>query len=125
MRPVLVALVLCLAVSQGFGQAEESPSRLRGVIERFEQDSGALNRFYSATTSPNRAVRMKALNGEYLAELSRLNFDSLNHDEQVDYILFRNYLDHEQKELVRFDAQLAEHVERGVDDSAARDLHLE
>lgn len=51
---------------------------------------------------------MKALYAEYLGEIGRLNFESLSHDEQVDYILFRNYLDHEQKEGVRFDAQLAE-----------------
>jgi len=108
MKTVLVALILSLVVSLGFGQTEESPSRLRNVIERFEQDSGALNRFFSAATSANRSGRMKALYAEYLGEMGRLNFDSLSHDEQIDFILFRNYLDHEQKEAVRFDGQLAE-----------------
>jgi len=108
MKTVLVALILSLVVSLGFGQTEESPSRLRNVIERFEQDSGALNRFFSTATSANRSGRMKALYAEYLGEMGRLNFDSLSHDEQIDFILFRNYLDHEQKEAVRFDGQLAE-----------------
>ena len=106
----LLVVVSCAAILTAGQTLEfpESPSRLRNVIERFEQDSGALNRFYSAGTSANRAARMKALFAEYLGELGRQNFAALNHDEQVDYILFRNYLDHEQKEQLRFEAQLAE-----------------
>ncbi len=86
----------------------EPPSRLRGVIEKFDADYGILNRYYSATTSVNRSARLKELYSSRLRLLSSLDFDKLNHDEQVDYILFRNYLDHEIKEQSRFDAQLAE-----------------
>src|SRR5690348_3654924 len=92
--PVVVFCVACTLFAQSV--TDESPSRIRLVIERFEQDAGALNRLYSAGTSANRSARMKALFAEYLGELGRQNFDALNHDEQVDYILFRNYLDHEQ-----------------------------
>ncbi|MBK9153509.1 MAG: DUF885 family protein [Chloracidobacterium sp.] len=77
-------------------------------MERYEQDYGAYNRFYSALTSSNRAAKMRSLYADYLAELGRWNFDSLSHDEQVDHILFRNYLVHEQKELARSEIQLAE-----------------
>lgn len=86
----------------------EPPSRLRGVIEKYRDDFGVLNRFYSARESGNRAARMKALNSEWLALLNRQKFDGLNHDEQVDYLLFKNYLDHEQRESVRNEKQLAE-----------------
>ena len=86
----------------------EPPSRLRGVIEKFDEDYGILNRFYSSQTSPKRAERFRKLYSDELGVLSNLNFDSLNHDEQVDYILFKNYLEHETKESGRFDAQLAE-----------------
>jgi uncharacterized protein (DUF885 family) len=86
----------------------DPPSRLRGVIERFDADYGALNRFYSAQTSPNRLARFRELYNDYLGTLGRTDFDTLNHDEQVDYLLFKNYLDHEQKELTRFEAQLRE-----------------
>jgi uncharacterized protein (DUF885 family) len=86
----------------------EPPSRLRGVIENFDEDYGALNRFYSAQTSPNRLARFRKLYGDYLAVLGRTDFDTLSHDEQIDYLLFKNYLDHEQKELGRFEAQLKE-----------------
>ena len=115
-RTAVVFLCLCSIFSsflfaQGNTQLNaynEPPSRLRGVIEQFDVDYGALNRFYSAQTSPNRLARFRELYGEYLSVLSRADFDTLNHDEQIDYLLFKNYLDHEQKELDRFESQLQE-----------------
>ncbi len=86
----------------------EPPSRLRGVIEKFDDDIGILNRFYSAQTSPNRIARFKQLYDEKLQFIKGLNFDGLNHDEQIDYILLRNHLESEIKELSRTEAQLAE-----------------
>jgi hypothetical protein len=86
----------------------EPPSRLRGVIEKFSADYGSLNRFYTASTSANRAARLKQFYSDRLAFLNRQNFDSLNHDEQVDYLLFQNYLRHEVKELDYLGKQLDE-----------------
>jgi uncharacterized protein (DUF885 family) len=86
----------------------EPPSRMRGIIEKFNEDYGSLNRFYSAPTSPNRAARMRQLYTDELTLLGRLDFDRLNHDEQIDFILFKNHLEHEQKEIDRNEKQLAE-----------------
>src|SRR5689334_18283928 len=79
----------------------DSPTRLRGVIEKYTEDLGSISRFYTAFTSTNRYNRLKQLYTDNLTLLNRLNFDSLNHDEQVDYLLFKNYLDHEIKEADR------------------------
>ena len=86
----------------------ESPSRLRGVVEKFSEDYGILNRFYSAQTSPNRDTRLKQLNADWLAMLDKQTFSSLNHDEQIDFLLFKNYLEHEQRELERRAKQIDE-----------------
>ncbi len=86
----------------------DSPNRLRGVIEKYREDYGILNRFYSARTSSIRVDRLKQLNNEWLALLDRQNFDSLNQDEQIDYILFKNYLIHELKETDRSVKQFEE-----------------
>ena len=86
----------------------DPPSRMRGVIERFNADVGILDRFYSAGTSARRSERFRALYQEYLTTLAGFDFDRLNHDEQVDHVLFRNYLEHEIKEQLRADAQFAE-----------------
>lgn len=86
----------------------EPPSRLQGVIEKFTEDVGILNRFYSAQTSSNRSTRFRALYNEELKLIDSFSFDRLNHDEQIDYVLFKNYLGHELKEQERIDAQFAE-----------------
>ena len=86
----------------------EPVSRLRGVIEKYQADVGILDRFYSAPTSPNRKARFDKLHRDWLALLARQDFAKLNHDEQIDYIVFKNYLEHELKELDRNAAQLAE-----------------
>ena len=110
----VTSLALCLLLQSIIGQTSDlasyndPPSRLRGVIEKYQEDRGFLNRFYSATTSPNRSARFNQLYDQQLALLSKLDFDKLNHDEQVDYVLFKNYIEHEIKEQDRYDAQLAE-----------------
>ena len=109
---VLISLSAAVGFAQGpdnaLGNYNEPPSRLRGVIEKFAQDFGSLDRFYTAQTSPNRAARLGQLYDDELALLKRVDFDSLNHDEQVDYILFANYLNHENDELKRYEAQQQE-----------------
>ena len=108
-------LVVCLLSATMLAQRtdelsayNEPPSRLRGVIEKYGEDFGSINRFYTAHTSANRSMRIRQLYDEYLAALSRLNYASLNFDEQIDYVLFKNYLDHERKELARTERQIAE-----------------
>jgi uncharacterized protein (DUF885 family) len=95
-------------IADGLSVYNEPPSRLRGAIEIFSEDYGILNRFYSAQTSPNRAARLKQLNADWLTMLDQQNFDALNHDEQIDYLLFKNYLEHEQRELERRAKQMDE-----------------
>ncbi len=72
-----------------------SESRLRAAIERYVADRGSLMRFYTIESSPTRRAKMQALYNQWLAALSQMNFDALRHDEQVDYLLFKNHLDHE------------------------------
>ena len=98
---------LC-AQSADPGVYNDPPSRIRGVIERFNADVGILDRFYSAGTSARRSERFRALYQERLTTLAGFDFDGLNHDEQIDYVLFKNYLEHEIKEQLRADAQFAE-----------------
>ena len=88
----------------------ESPSRLRGVIEKFGEDYGSIDRFYTARTSQNRIARLRQLYTDYTKLLDGIAHASLNHDEQIDFTLFKNYLDHELKELARFEKQVAEMV---------------
>ena len=117
MKPSCFVLIVAILVSglpilaqrtDDLTAYNEPPSRLRGVIEKYGEDFGSINRFYTAQMSAARAARLRQLYNDYDALLGRLNFASLNHDEQIDHILFRNYLDHEQKELTRLEKQFLE-----------------
>ncbi|MDM7921026.1 MAG: DUF885 family protein, partial [Pyrinomonadaceae bacterium] len=105
-------LALCVFVvgfaCLGVGQSVEAPSRLRQVIENYDQDRGAFGRWYSAETSEARRGRFRKLYQDRLAELGRMDFASLEHHEKIDYILFQNHLRRELAELDRNAAQLAE-----------------
>lgn len=115
MKRLTLILLTLLFVCPTFAQPQdelanynEPPSRLRGVIEKFGDDAGILNRFYSARESANRSARFRALYTEWQALLGRQDFAKLNHDEQIDYLLFQNYLRHELKEIEQIEKQLAE-----------------
>src|SRR5262245_40303392 len=74
-------------------------SEMRGVIERFVADRGNLARFYTIPYSATRQERFKQFYGEWLATIGKLNFDAFGEDGKIDYILFKNYLDHELRQL--------------------------
>lgn len=99
---------MALAQKDDLAAYNDPPSRMRGVIERFDADYGILDRFYSSVISARRSDQLRKLYGDNLLTLTALDFDKLNHDEQIDYILFKNHLEHEVKEQLRFDAQVAE-----------------
>ena len=105
---ILLSVAVHAQISDELANYNEPTSRLRGVIEKFSADFGSLDRFYTAYTSPNREARFKQLFADSQALLNRTNFDSLNHDEQIDYLLFANYLKHEQREIERKSKQFAE-----------------
>ena len=105
---VVVQSAFAQTATDDLTKYNDPPSRLRGVIERFDEDFGILNRFYSAATSARRSNQLRKLYGDNLLVLAAVDFEKLNHDEQIDYILFKNYLEHEVKEQLRVDGQLAE-----------------
>jgi uncharacterized protein (DUF885 family) len=105
--PVVTNLIFAQTTGD-LNNYNEPPSRLRGVIEKFSEDAGSLDRFYTARDSENRAARFRAFYADWLSFLNRQNFDALNPDERVDYLLFKNYLAHETKELDRRGKQFEE-----------------
>ncbi|HXG95447.1 MAG TPA: DUF885 family protein [Blastocatellia bacterium] len=74
-------------------------SEMRGAIERFTADRGSLNRFYTVTGSPARHARLKRFYNEWLENLARMNFDSLSDAGRVDYLLLKNHIEYELRQL--------------------------
>jgi uncharacterized protein (DUF885 family) len=78
---------------------DSSQSELRAVIERYSADRVTLARTYPIEFSPNRQARMKQFYAEWLGRLAELNFESMSPEGRIDYLLLRNHLQHEQRQL--------------------------
>ncbi|MBD2756288.1 DUF885 family protein [Spirosoma validum] len=67
-------------------------SDVHHLITQYEADYGSLSRFYIVNGSPERRERFQKLSNDYLAQLQKLDFNRMNTDSRVDYILFRRDL---------------------------------
>ena len=85
-----------------------APSEMRPIIEYYVADRGNLQRSYPVATSAARRERFRKFYGDALERIQRLNFDSMSQEGKVDYILFRNHLEHELRQLDIEEKQLAE-----------------
>ena len=83
-------------------------SEMRPLIERYTVDRGSLTRSYPVSISPVRATRFRQLYSEWLAQLQKMNFDSLSQEGKVDYLLLKNHLEYETRQLDIQARQLAE-----------------
>lgn len=79
--------------------ADSLSSELRDPIERYMEDHATLNRYFTARRSPARRARMKRFHSDWTARLERIDFDPLSQDARVDYILFRNHLNHALRQI--------------------------
>ena len=89
-------------------EIRQSPGELSSLIQRYVTDRGSLERFFVVPMSPLRQERFRRFNNEWLSALEKLNFDSLSRDDQIDYLLFKNYLNHELSELSNEEKRFAE-----------------
>ena len=85
-----------------------SSSLMRPFIESFTLDRGSLLRYYTAPLDPARAVRMGRFFAQWRERLRTIDFDSLQQDGKVDYVVFRNHIDHELRKLDSDAKELAE-----------------
>src|SRR5690242_3847344 len=107
-RPLVVALLVCTLVHVGFAQTAARVSEMRAAIERYTADRGSLTRSYPVTISPARRARFKKFYEEWLASLKPLDFDSMSQDGKIDYLLFKNHLEYELRQLELQTQQLAD-----------------
>lgn len=91
-------------------------SEVNNTMIQYEADKGSVIRFYSVVSNaytygtrfekdnyntPERRERLLKLIAEYQISLKELDFDSMNINGQVDYILFNQSLNNEKTELVQ------------------------
>ena len=90
------------------GELNLPESEMRPLLERYAADRASLNRFYSVPFSDARRVRFSQFYKDWLAQLARLDFNSMSLAGRVDYLLFANHLAHECDQLEMQSTQLAE-----------------
>ena len=81
---------------------------MRAIIEYYAVDRGSLQRSYPVASSPARRERFRKFYGDALERIRQLNFDAMNQGGKVDYVLFRNHLERELRQLEIEEKQLAD-----------------
>ena len=104
-----IAIILLLICGRAAAEPQQTPYEsvdltlppLRAMIERYSADRRNLGRFYDAPMSARRAERYGDFFRSWQYGLEETDFDALDHDGQVDYILFRNELRYRLEALAR------------------------
>jgi hypothetical protein len=76
-----------------------APADLGPLLERYTSDLRSLRRFYDVQLSPTTERVMRQFYEAWRAALQQIPFDSLPREGRIDYLLFRNKLDHEIRQL--------------------------
>ena len=76
-------------------------SDVHHLMTQYEADYGSLYRFYIVNDSPERRERFQKLYTEYLDQLQKLDFNRMNTDSRVDYILLRRDLQENLQKLAQ------------------------
>jgi uncharacterized protein (DUF885 family) len=90
------------------GVLEESPSAVRPLIERYATDRVTLSHVYDTPLSAAAEQRWAQFYEEWSAKLASLDFERLDQESQIDYLLFDNHLRYQQRQLELRQKQEAE-----------------
>jgi hypothetical protein len=77
-------------------------------IERYTVDRGTLTRSFPVAVSRARRERFKKFFHDWLVSLLSMDFDSMSQDGKIDYVLFKNHLEYELRQLDIQSRQIAE-----------------
>ncbi len=83
-------------------------SELRATIERYQTDRQLLGRSYPVWMSSTWRERTKSFTEEWVRQLEEIDFMTLSREGKVDYLLFKNHLAYELRELEREAKTLSE-----------------
>ncbi len=114
-RSLIVVLLICCFLIQVPAQngtrtkpKSENISEMRAAIERYTVDRGSLTRSYPVAVSRARRERFKKFYEEWLNSLKSLDFNSMSQDGKIDYLLFKNHLEYELRQIDIQSKQISE-----------------
>ncbi|MFP5231240.1 MAG: DUF885 family protein [Acidobacteriota bacterium] len=98
----LISGMVCTAgwAQSGAPQADTgSEALMPSLIVDFTQDARSLNREYPLRISPRRQARFARFYRDELAMLKTVNFTSLSHEDQIDYLLLKHQIVADQHQM--------------------------
>lgn len=95
------ACLSCIALGSGGGTRASSGSDLRELVDQTQADLGALGRFYSIEGSPTRIGRLSSWAEEGLERLQAVDFEALDAEGRIDWLLLRTQLEEQRTDLER------------------------
>jgi len=98
-RALLAADKTSAETATDLDEFNSSQSEMRGAIERYSADRGSLNRTYPVAFSAARQARFRRFYAEWRDGLAKFEFGSMSQAGRVDYLLFKNHLDYELRQL--------------------------
>ena len=107
MRCIIPLLLLAVAAS-GAETLDPSVKAMRAVIDRYAEDSEALERRYSLRDAEFRNERLQQFYREQLEQLRQLKFSDLDVAGRIDYALLKAKCESELKELAHGRKQFEE-----------------
>jgi hypothetical protein len=94
---VVLAFTLHTAVAQQ--RPSEPVGELRPLVEEFTVQLRNIQRFYNVEYSTDRQMRLEKFYNDWLARLGQSNFEALNQQGKIDYIVFHKVLEHDLRSL--------------------------
>ncbi|HEU4850524.1 MAG TPA: DUF885 family protein [Telluria sp.] len=104
---LLAAGLLCCAPLSGAASlapplaplAVQPQQSMPNLVQRFRLDSRSMARLYTVDNGPALAANYKRFYEEWLAELDKLPFDSYGVDDRLDWVMLRNQIKFQMREL--------------------------
>lgn len=94
---ILSTILAVTAASIASGSPADTD--MQSLLNSYQADLGSISRFYDVGTSPTRLAKMREFDRDYLGKLAKVKFDGLDEDGRVDYILFKNLLERDARQL--------------------------
>ena len=107
MRSSLLFVVACTVLSASV-RAQGPESELRSLVELHGIDRAALARRHDCATSPDRLERMAEFHLEARERLAAVDYAKLSNEGRIDHQLLSDKVRHEERELARLVARVAE-----------------
>jgi uncharacterized protein (DUF885 family) len=109
-RNILLSIAVpALTLIVAFGQrptGEPDPaveripvSEMRAAIERYSDDRAILRRTFPIASSETTRARMKQFYTSWIERIGKMNFDAMSQDGRIDYVLLKNQIEYELRQL--------------------------